>query len=60
MRVCPAPPPGLIGDPTSWSAKGAYRDGSHVWFVDGQAEIMPGWESFTTTPLTGVCRAVFA
>jgi len=52
-------PPGLQGDDTTFSRQGRWADASCVRFRLGRPETIGGWESLTTTLLTGVCRTVF-
>lgn len=53
-----APPPGLIGDDTVFSAPGRWRNGSMVRFFQGSWQVRGGWERLSVTNLGGVCRAV--
>ena len=53
------PPPGFLYDDTSFSSPARYKTGSCVRFVNGQWQVLGGWESLTTSTLTGVCRGVF-
>jgi hypothetical protein len=59
MRIPIDLPPGLIGDDTSYAASGRWADGSNVRFRLGRPQVIGGWESLTTTLLTGVCRNAF-
>jgi hypothetical protein len=59
MRIPLRAPPGLNGDDTSFAASGRWADGSNVRFRLGRAEVIGGWESLASAPLTGVCRAAF-
>lgn len=52
-------PPGLFSDDSRLASKGRWADGSNVRFRDGRPEIIGGWESITSSLLTGVCRTVF-
>jgi hypothetical protein len=49
----------LNGDDTSFAGSGRWADGSNVRFRLGRAQVIGGWESLTSQPLTGVCRTVF-
>lgn len=49
----------MNGDDTTYAAQGRWGDGSNVRFRLGRPEVIGGWESLTTTLLTGVCRTVF-
>lgn len=53
------PPPGFLYDDTSFSSPARYKTGSCVRFVNGQWQVLGGWEALTTTTLTGVCRNVY-
>ncbi|MGZ6016477.1 MAG: hypothetical protein ACXWKM_12095 [Phenylobacterium sp.] len=59
MRIPLDLPPGLNGDDTSFAGNGRWADGSNVRFRLGRAQTIGGWEALMSTPLTGVCRAVF-
>lgn len=59
MRLGLTIPPGLVGDDTSFAAKGRWADGSNVRFRLGRPETIGGWESLTVSLLSGVCRSVF-
>lgn len=59
MRFSLDPPPGLVGDDTTYAAKGRWGDGSNVRFRLGKPEVIGGWELLIATALTGVCRAIF-
>lgn len=52
-------PAGIQGNDTTYAAQGRWADGSNVRFFQGRAQTIGGWESLTTTLLTGVCRAAF-
>lgn len=60
MRIPLDPPPGLIGDDTTFTAAGRWSDGSNVRFWRGRPQVIGGWEGLTDTLLTGVCRNVFS
>jgi hypothetical protein len=49
----------LNSDDTSSAASPAWADGSNVRFRLGRPQVIGGWESVTTDPLSGVCRTVF-
>lgn len=53
-----APPPGLIGDDTVFSAPGRWRNSSMVRFWQGSWQVRGGWERLSLENLGGVCRAV--
>lgn len=53
------PPTGLVSDDTVFSAPGRWKDADGARFYDGNWQAQAGFESLTTTLLTGVCRAVF-
>ena len=53
------PPPGFLYDDTSFSSPARYKTGSCVRFVNGQWQVIGGWEALATTTLTGVCRNVY-
>lgn len=59
MRVPLDLAPGLQGDDTTFAAQGRWSDGSNVRFYEGRPQTIGGWESLTTTLLTGVCRTAF-
>lgn len=59
MRITLDLPPGMNGDDTIYGAESRWADGSNVRFRLGRAQAIGGWESLTSTLLTGVCRAVF-
>jgi hypothetical protein len=52
-------PSGLFGDDTAFASQGKWKDASNFRWVQGKAQIIGGWESLTTTLLTGVCRKAF-
>lgn len=60
MRTTLEPPPGLVGDDTSFAGAGRWRDGSNVRFWLGRAQVIGGWERLSTGVIPGVCRGVFA
>lgn len=60
MRAALEPPPGLIGDDTSFASVGRWRDGSNVRFWLGRPQVIGGWERLSTGTVPGVCRNVFA
>ena len=49
------PPPGFVYDDTSFSSPARYKTGSRVRFVNGQWQVIGGWEALTTSTLTGGC-----
>jgi hypothetical protein len=51
-------PPGLVSDDTEFTTPG-WKDCNNFRFWRGRAEVIGGWESFSTTALTGVCRSIF-
>jgi hypothetical protein len=59
MRIPLEAPAGLVGDDTRLAAEGRWADGSNVRFRLGRPQVIGGWESLTSTLLTGVCRTVF-
>lgn len=59
MRIPLDLPPGLNGDDTIYGAEGKWADCSLVRFRLGRAQVDGGFESLTSTLLTGVCRAAF-
>lgn len=59
MRVPLRIPPGLNADDTTYSAAGRWADCNCVRFDRDLPQTIGGWESLTTTLLTGVCRTVF-
>jgi len=52
-------PPGMISDDTRLVSTGRWVTGSNVRFWEERPEIIGGWESLTSTLLTGVCRDIF-
>jgi len=52
-------PPGIVSDDTTFAAAGRWADGSNVRFWEGLPQTIGGWESLTSTLLTGVCRNAF-
>ena len=60
MRIALDLPPGLNSDDTAFAAAPSWRDCSNVRFRLGRAETIGGWESVTSSTLTGVCRTAFA
>lgn len=50
-------PPGIVGDDTDFTTPG-WKDCDNVRFWRGRAEVIGGWEAFSTTLLTGVCRSI--
>ena len=59
MRIPLEPPPGLLGDDTTFASAGRWADGSNVRFRLGLPQTIGGWESLTRDKLSGVCRGVF-
>lgn len=59
MRIPLELPPGLKSDDTAFASSPAWVDGSNVRFRLGRPQTIGGWESITTTLLTGVCRSAF-
>jgi hypothetical protein len=51
-------PPGINTDDTAFKYPGTWRDCDQVRFWKGSPEVIGGWESVTSTTLTGVARAV--
>lgn len=60
MRLPLQLPPGLNADDTTYAAAGRWSDCNCVRFDRDLPQTIGGWESLTTTLLTGVCRTVFA
>lgn len=55
-----APPPGLALNGTAYSAKGRWRDGNLVRWVNGHLEPIGGWVSADLTAFSGKCRGMVA
>ena len=51
-------PPGINADDTKSSYPGTWSDGDSVRFWFGKPQPIGGWESITTSLLTGVCRSI--
>ena len=52
--------PGFAIDDTVYGAEGMWRDGSLVRFWRGKPQTVGGWQKFTDTPMTGVCRGALS
>lgn len=59
MRVPLKIRPGLNSDDTTYAAAGAWADSNNVRFHMNMPQTIGGWESLTTSLLTGVCRMAF-
>lgn len=59
MRVPLTIRAGLNSDDTNYAAAGAWADSNNVRFHMGLPQTIGGWESLTTSLLTGVCRTAF-
>jgi hypothetical protein len=51
--------PGLNSDDTTYAAAGRWADSNNVRFYLDLPQTIGGWESLTTSLLTGVCRMAF-
>lgn len=51
-------PPGIVSNGTALETKGRWRDGNLIRWYDGHLRPIGGWQRFTTTPLTGIPRAL--
>lgn len=51
--------PGLNSDDTTYAATGAWADSNNVRFYMNRPQTVGGWESLTTSLLSGVCRMAF-
>lgn len=50
---------GVVSDDTTFSNPHGWKDASNVRFRFGKVQTIGGWQSITTTLLTGVCRKAF-
>lgn len=52
--------PGFMLDDTVYAGKGYWLDGSLIRFWRGKPQTVGGWQKFTDTAMTGVCRGVLS
>ena len=52
--------PGFAIDDTVYGAEGLWRDGSLIRFWRGKPQTVGGWQKFTDTAMSGICRGVLS
>src|SRR3990167_8397848 len=50
--------PGVNKEAGSYGAEGFYNDSDKVRFFNGIPEKIKGWQKFTTSTITGICRGL--
>ncbi len=53
-------PPGVYRNATPYSNGARYYDTNLVRWIDGMLAPIGGWQKFSLTPVTGICRGLFS